>query len=435
MTASPGASSTSRDDGWPEAAQWSPPDPHGALLPPLSQPRLVFQVDAAAVCSVSPFAHETAQSRSLAASKPVEAESFHPTSHVPSSCRVLPADDLAATFLSPSTSPLISPLLNGELALVNDSETRFTVVGSTLVKEPDTLSTVVETDVEPVVAEPVELAALGSETAETVSIQIADAPPTKPSAPRRKRSRLTFALIDAVGILLIILAIALVGMGISHRRSSGSTLRSTVTPVATSIDPNTPPSTVPGRFISGVASCPSPDGSERRATSFQKSPPLCIDPAKRYRATIVTNKGSLNLTLDAAKAPMTVNNFVVLARYHFFDNTVCPRIIPGYLFQCGDPTGKGTGGPGYRFPDELPAAGEYRPGSVAMATSAPDTNGSQFFIVLGADGVALPPKYSLFGNIDPGQEALLALLDAAGTERGTPTKELVSIQAVVIFEE
>jgi cyclophilin family peptidyl-prolyl cis-trans isomerase len=354
---------------------------------------------------------------------------------VPSCSRVLATDDLAATFRSPSTSLLISPLLNGELALLEGFETRFTVVGSTLVKEPETPFTVVETGLEPVVAEPVTLLALGSETAEPLSIQIADAAPTKLAAEHRKRSRLAVALIDAVGILLIILAIALVGKGIADRRGSGSKANNAVTSVATSIDPNAPPSTVPGRSISGVASCPSPDGSALRATSFQKSPPLCIDPAKRYRATIVTNKGSLNLTLDAAKAPMTVNNFVVLARYHFFDNTVCPRIIPGYLFQCGDPTGKGTGGPGYRFPDELPAAGEYKPGSVAMATSAPDTNGSQFFVVLGADGVALPPKYSLFGNIDPGQEALLALLDAAGTERGTPTKELVSIQAVVIFEE
>ena len=131
---------------------------------------------------------------------------------------------------------------------------------------------------------------------------------------------------------------------------------------------------------------------------------------------------------------MTVNNFVVLARYHYFDNTVCPRIIPGYLFQCGDPTGRGTGGPGYGFPDELPAPGQYKVGSLAMATSLPDTNGSQFFIVLGSDGVALPAKYSLFGQLDPSQEAVLTALGAAGTERGTPTKELVTIKSVVIRE-
>jgi cyclophilin family peptidyl-prolyl cis-trans isomerase len=287
----------------------------------------------------------------------------------------------------------------------------------------------------PTVVVSIARAAPASKAPEPLATQIADAPPTKPGAPRRKRSRLAVALIDAIGILLVIGAIALIGTGLADGRNGGTSGNNGVTSVATSIDPNAPPPTVPGRSISGITRCPKADGSELRATSFQKSPPLCIDTAKRYRATIVTNKGSLNLTLDAAKAPMTVNNFVVLARYHFFDNTVCPRIIPAYLFQCGDPTGKGTGGPGYTFPDELPAAGEYKPGSVAMATSTPDTNGSQFFIVLGADGVALPPKYSLFGTVDPGQDSLLALLDAAGTEQGTPTKELVSIQAVVVFEE
>jgi cyclophilin family peptidyl-prolyl cis-trans isomerase len=263
--------------------------------------------------------------------------------------------------------------------------------------------------------------------------RVASAEPPQPA--KRKRSRLVLALIDAIGILLIILAIALVGKAIADRRNDNSKGTSWPTSVArASADPNAPPPTQPGRSISGVTRCPSSDGSEARATSFQKAPPMCIDVTKRYRATVVTNKGALHLTLDAANAPMTVNNFVVLARYHFFDNTVCPRIIPGYLFQCGDPTGKGTGGPGYAFPDELPAPGQYKVGSIAMATSLPDTNGSQFFVVLGSDGVALPAKYSLFGELDPSQEAVLFALGAAGTEQGTPTKELVTIESVVILE-
>ena len=270
------------------------------------------------------------------------------------------------------------------------------------------------------------------EAAELVR-RVASAEPSPP--PKRKRSTLAVALIYSIGILLIILAIALVGKVIAERRNTNAkdtSLPTTVTP--TSVDPNAPPPTQPGQSISGVTRCPSSDGSEARATSFQKAPPLCIDVTKRYRATIQTNKGALNLTLDAVNAPMTVNNFVVLARYHYFDNTVCPRIIPGYLFQCGDPTGRGTGGPGYGFPDELPAPGQYKVGSLAMATSLPDTNGSQFFIVLGSDGVALPAKYSLFGQLDPSQEAVLTALGAAGTERGTPTKELVTIKSVVIRE-
>jgi cyclophilin family peptidyl-prolyl cis-trans isomerase len=271
-----------------------------------------------------------------------------------------------------------------------------------------------------------------AEPAEPVR-SVASAEPSRPA--KRKRSRLAVALIDAIGILLLILAIALVGKSIADWRNTNSKDKALPTSVApTSVDPNAPPPTQPGRSISGVTRCPSSDGSEARATSFQKAPPMCIDVTKRYRATVLTNKGALNLTLDAVNAPMTVNNFVVLARYHFFDNTICPRIIPGYLFQCGDPTGKGTGGPGYTFPDELPAPGQYKVGSIAMATSLPDTNGSQFFIVLGSDGVALPAKYSLFGQVDPSQQAVLTALSGAGTEQGTPTKELVTIESVVILE-
>jgi cyclophilin family peptidyl-prolyl cis-trans isomerase len=289
--------------------------------------------------------------------------------------------------------------------------------------------------VETAVAAEVPKPAEAAQPAEPVRRVASPEPPPPPPKAKRKRSRLAVALIDAIGILLIILAMALVGKAIADRRNDNSKGTSSPTSVTqASVGPNAPPSTQPGRSISGVTRCPSSDGSEARATSFQKAPPMCIDVAKRYRATILTNKGALNLTLDAVNAPLAVNNFVVLARYHFFDNTLCPRIIPGYLFQCGDPTGKGTGGPGYAFPDELPAPGQYKVGSIAMATSLPDTNGSQFFIVLGSDGMALPAKYSLFGQLDPSQEAVLTALDAAGTEQGTPTKELVTIESVVILE-
>ena len=111
---------------------------------------------------------------------------------------------------------------------------------------------------------------------------------------------------------------------------------------------------------------------------------------------------------------MTVNNFVVLARYHYFDNTICHRAIPSFAVQCGDPTGTGTGGPGYSFADELPAAGSYKVGSIAMANSGPDTNGSQFFIITGANGVALPANYTLFGEVTDGLDTTVKALDALG---------------------
>jgi peptidyl-prolyl cis-trans isomerase B (cyclophilin B) len=200
----------------------------------------------------------------------------------------------------------------------------------------------------------------------------------------------------------------------------------------------TAPPTVPAVTVADPTPCPKADGSESRVIAFKSEAPMCIDKAKKYSAKITTNKGAYTVTLDAAKAPKTVNNFVVLARYHYFDITTCHRIIPGFVVQCGDPGtgpgGPGTGGPGYTFADELPKQGEYKLGSLAMANSGPNTNGSQFFLITGAQGAALPPNYSLFGQADPGQEELIKTLDAAGTPEGVPTKELVYIEKVEITE-
>ena len=110
-----------------------------------------------------------------------------------------------------------------------------------------------------------------------------------------------------------------------------------------------------------------------------------IDPAKRYTATIDTSLGEIVIALDALKAPKTVNNFVFLAAHHYYDGVIFHRIINGFMCQGGDPTGTGRGGPGYKFDDELPEAGEYQIGSVAMANAGPNTNGSQFFLIVGPE--------------------------------------------------
>jgi len=109
------------------------------------------------------------------------------------------------------------------------------------------------------------------------------------------------------------------------------------------------------------------------------------------------------------------------------------RIIPGFVLQGGDPTGSGSGGPGYRFADELPAGGRYTVGSLAMANSGPNTNGSQFFVISGPDGVRLPPLYSLFGQVVSGLE-VIETVDALGSRSGTPTERVV-IESVTIEEK
>ncbi len=101
--------------------------------------------------------------------------------------------------------------------------------------------------------------------------------------------------------------------------------------------------------------------------------------------------GTMTIALDPIAAPKTVNSFVFLARYHYYDGIVFHRIIPGFVLQGGDPTGTGTGGPGYQFADELPKPGRYELGSLAMANAGPNTNGSQFFVISGPDGMRLPP--------------------------------------------
>lgn len=195
----------------------------------------------------------------------------------------------------------------------------------------------------------------------------------------------------------------------------------------------TPP--VPGATIEGPTPCPAEDGSSQRTTQFSEEPPICIDPDQTYTAEVETNKGGFTIELDAARAPKTVNNFVVLSRYGFYEDVPFHRIIPGFIVQGGDAVGPilGVGNPGYRFGDELPAEGEYEIGSVAMANSGPDTNGSQFFIVTGEAGTNLGPQYSLFGQITEGMD-VVAALEAVGTpDEGKPIED-VMIENVTISE-
>jgi cyclophilin family peptidyl-prolyl cis-trans isomerase len=177
---------------------------------------------------------------------------------------------------------------------------------------------------------------------------------------------------------------------------------------------------------------PAADGSSPQQRKFDQEPPIAIDPNKRYTATMVTSHGTLVIELDPLAAPKTVNSFVFLARYHYYDGVIFHRIIPGFVLQGGDPTGTGTGGPGYKFADELPAAGRYQIGSLAMANAGPNTNGSQFFVISGSDGAALPPQYSLFGAVVSGGD-VVAAIDALGTRSGKP-KETVTIESVTIAE-
>jgi cyclophilin family peptidyl-prolyl cis-trans isomerase len=235
---------------------------------------------------------------------------------------------------------------------------------------------------------------------------------------KTKRRALQFGIGIPLAIVVLFVAVRLFGDGDD---SSGSPS------VTTAAAPSTTVAT-------GPVDCPPAEGSSVKYSGFTEAPPMCIDPAKSYSAVVETNLGSYTIQFDAAAAPQTVNNFVFLARYHYFDDTPCHRIIPGFVVQCGSPDGSGNGGPGYEFADELPAAGQYKIGSVAMANSGADTNGSQFFVVSGDSGASLDPNYSLFGQVTDGLDTTIKALDAVGTPgSGTPTQP-VTILSVKVTE-
>ena len=166
-------------------------------------------------------------------------------------------------------------------------------------------------------------------------------------------------------------------------------------------------------------------------------PPATPDGKATYQATIVTNRGDVVIDLLNAKATCTVNSFVYLAGKNYFSNTHCLRLttVEPYVLQCGDPTGTGKGGPGYKFADENLSGAKYTAGTVAMANGGPDTNGSQFFLVY-RDSKELPPDYTPFGTVVKGL-GIIQNVAKAGTDNangpgdGHP-KEKVVIERVTI---
>jgi cyclophilin family peptidyl-prolyl cis-trans isomerase len=163
---------------------------------------------------------------------------------------------------------------------------------------------------------------------------------------------------------------------------------------------------------------------------YANPPEMVIDKAKTYTATIETTAGTMTAQLFAAEAPRTVNNFVFLANEGFYGDVIFHRVISGFMVQGGDPTGTGSGGPGYRFDDE-PVSREYLRGTLAMANAGANTNGSQFF-VMHAD-YALPPNYTIFGKLSAGEEVIDAIVAAPRGAQDRPV-EPVAIKSVTITE-
>ena len=175
-----------------------------------------------------------------------------------------------------------------------------------------------------------------------------------------------------------------------------------------------------------------PRTAARERPTYKEPPKMQIDESKDYSAVIKTSCGTIELELFADQTPVTVNNFVTLARDGFYDGLTFHRVVAGFMNQTGDPKGDGTGGPGYQFEDEIVDELVFdQPGLLAMANAGPGTNGSQFFITV-APAEHLNGLHTIFGRVSKGMD-VVEEINALGGQEGPPT-ETVYMEKVTIEE-
>lgn len=174
--------------------------------------------------------------------------------------------------------------------------------------------------------------------------------------------------------------------------------------------------------------CPPEEGADEPVLAFAAAPPTCIDLDTTYRATLTTSEGDIVLELDPALDPVSVNNFIVLARYRFYDGVTFHRVIEDFVIQGGDPVGDppGTGGPGYQFSGGTPTD-EYEIGDIAMANHRgdPSSNGAQFFIITGPNGASLPPLYSPLGQVVEGLDVAVGIQSVETNDDDQPVTDVI----------
>jgi cyclophilin family peptidyl-prolyl cis-trans isomerase len=226
---------------------------------------------------------------------------------------------------------------------------------------------------------------------------VSDRTPTPPT-------RLPFSL--AAGALLVgALVVAVVFID----RANSTPPASAVSPTATAASSASPTAVAFADCTTATFGTPlQPSGEPTNPHVYSAPPAMQIDTSKLYEATIKTARGNIVLCLQPNLAPNTVNNFVVLARNHFYDGLTFHRVVAAFVVQGGDPAGTGNGGPGYKFNDE-PVLAQYTLGAVAMANSGVNTNGSQFFICIADDTSKLQPLYNLFGKVASGIDVATAI--------------------------
>jgi cyclophilin family peptidyl-prolyl cis-trans isomerase len=208
---------------------------------------------------------------------------------------------------------------------------------------------------------------------------------------------------------------------------SGSTANSSLTTsVYSSTTSKSTITSVPSTSSPSTTKPPTTTSSSQSKLSWPSPPAMQIDTAKTYVATVETSLGSFKIQFFTRDSPVTVNNFIFLARQGYYNGVIFHRIMKNFMIQSGDPTGTGSGTPGYRFKDELPVKYKYDVGIVAMANGGPNTNGSQFFICTGPDSVNLNsmPNYTQFGKVTEGMDVVqkIAAVKVVANSRGEMSK-------------
>jgi len=256
---------------------------------------------------------------------------------------------------------------------------------------------------------------------------------------KSRRRRLLTVVGAVLAVAVIIGALVLVTGSDDSDETADATTTTVGDAGATSVPAASElPEPPPGITLTEATECPPVDGSAERVQVFAGAPQDCLTPGASYTATFETSEGSFTADLAADAAPETVNNFVVLSRYRYYDGVPFHRVVPGFVIQAGDGDGApwGNNDLGYEFGDELPAdSSAYADYSLAMANSGPDTNGSQFFVVLPGGGSQLQPLYSFFGQVTEGQEVVDAIgaLGNPGSADGAPTRSVL-IDTIAITE-
>ena len=249
------------------------------------------------------------------------------------------------------------------------------------------------------------------------------------AAEERRRKTTLISSIAATVVVIAVVIILVVTLGGNDTKkktpaAGAGTTAATTAPTTATTPPTTAPTTAPATTAASYPCTWTKSGTAARAVSV---PPTTTPPKTGTAVvTVKTTQGQLTFTLNRAKAPCTVESFVSLVTQKFYDNTPCHRLTTSgiYVLQCGDPTGTGSGGPGYTIPDEYKSTDTFPTATLAMAnTGQPDTGGSQFFIVY--KNTSLPPQYTVFGTVTAGLDVVQKVAakgsnNANGTGDGKP---------------